>query len=122
MFRTSKRSQSRGNSVTTINSKVLTIQVLIRHGEQHRLRHIDIAAWPVGRELAVVLLFGNVALLILVGLTGSHLGREDARREAVDADLVAVGRDLRGEHAREVDRRALGGVVGEVVLCLLYHS
>lgn len=115
-------SQSRGNRVTTVNSKVLTVEVLVRHGEQHRLRHVDVAARPVGGELAVVLLLGDVALLVLVGLAGRHLGGEDAWGEAVDSDLVAVGGDLGGEHAREVDGGALGGVVGEVVLGFLDHA
>lgn len=121
-FQLSTRSQSSGNSVTTINSKVLTIKVLVRHREQHGLRHVDVTAGPVGGELAVVLVLGYVALLVLVGLAGRHLRWEDARGEAVDADLVAVGRHLGGEHTREVDGCALGGVVGEVVLCLLDHA
>lgn len=116
------RSQPCGDSVTTVNSKVLTIQVLVRHGEQHRLRHIDIAARAISGELAVVLLLGDVALLVLVGLAGRHLGGEDAWGQAVDADLVAVGSDFGGEHAREVDGGALGGVVGEVVLRPLDHA
>lgn len=74
-------------------------------------------SWHLG-----VLVLGDVALLELIRLAGSHLGRKDARGEAVDADLVTILLDLRGEHARKVDSGALGGVVGEVVLGDLDHA
>lgn len=77
-FPTGCVSQTRSNSVATINSKVLTIEVLIRNGEQHRLRHIDVLSGPSGGKLALILLLGDVALLVLVGLSCGHLGGEDA--------------------------------------------
>lgn len=108
--------------IASVDRKVLTIEILIGDGKQGTLGHIDIATGTTGRNLVGVLLLGDVALLVLVRLAGSHLGRENTRGEAVDAYLVSVARDFRSQHAGEVDGRAFGGVVGKVVLSYLNHS
>jgi hypothetical protein len=105
--------------VTSINSKVLTVEVLVRDGKQHRIRHVAVVAWSLRRDLALELLLGDLRFLVLVRLLGGHLRREDTGCKRVDADLEAVFLDLVCEHAVEVDSGSLAGVVvGMVLGCL----
>lgn len=59
--------------VAPVNDDGLTVQVLVRSNEQHALTHVSVVTGPVRRNLALELLLGNLALLLVVALAGGHL-------------------------------------------------
>lgn len=68
--------------------------------------------------LLLHLLSWQLALLLVVGTLGRHLRREVPWGNAVDADPCAL--ELGAHEFGEVDGRSLGGVVGEVALCVFH--
>ena len=66
------------------------------------------------------LLVRHVCLVILVALPHRHLGRKVAGSDGVDADLGLL--ELGRHELRQMHRRPLGGVVGEVALGLPHDA
>lgn len=102
--------------IPAIDRNILPIQILIRRGEQYRIRHIPIIPRPPRRQMRV-LIRRKLALLIILALPPSrHLAREHPRRDRIDAHLDPVVRHLRRQQLVQVDGGALAGVVVEVAL------
>jgi hypothetical protein len=59
---------------------------------------------------------GELALLVVLALTSSHLGGEDTRSDGIDTDLETTALDLGRQHLVQVNDSSLGGVVVEVTL------
>lgn len=108
--------QSSRKGISAINRQSLTIDELVGGKHEHSLCHVLVASGAGAGVLALVLLLGDVALLVLVALAGRHLAGEGSRGDAVDADLEAGVGNLGSEHAVQVDGRRLAGVVAEMVL------
>jgi hypothetical protein len=58
--------QSSGKSVATINSKVLSVKVLVGDGEQRSVGHVAVVTRALCRHLAFELLLRDGRLLVLV--------------------------------------------------------
>jgi hypothetical protein len=99
-----------------IFSTHLPIQVLAARREQNSRSHVRILAGSLGGKGFLLLLWHLRLLVVVPALLCSHLTGENARSDAVDADLDAVLRNLSRQHLVQVNRGTLAGVVREVIL------
>lgn len=107
---------------TTIDSENLSVHILVLSQEQRSHAHLRVAPSTHGRNVALLLhlLSWQLTLLVVVRALGRHLRREVTRRDRVHADPCAL--ELRAHELSEVDGSTLGGIVGEVALCVLHLS